>query len=168
MKAVVIDTNVPVVANGRTEQAGPDCVLACLEALESTVRTGKLVLDDALRIVNEYMNNLSMSGQPGAGDSFMKWIWQNQANPDCCERVHITPRAGGTEDYKEFPDDPDLAGFDPPDRKFAAVARASRHGPVVLNAADTDWWDYKEPLERHGVSVEFLCPELMGSRRASR
>lgn len=168
MKAVVIDTNVPVVANGRTAQAGPDCVLACLEALESAANDGPIVLDDGLRILGEYMGKLSMSGQPGAGDSFMKWIWQNQANPCRCERVHIAPGAGGAEDYKEFPDDPALAGFDPSDRKFAAVALGSRHEPRVLNAVDTDWWDYRRPLERHGVRVEFLCPQLMGSRRASR
>ena len=33
MRAVVVDTNVAVVANGRTEQASPDCLQVCLDAL---------------------------------------------------------------------------------------------------------------------------------------
>ena len=161
MNAVVVDTNVAVVANGGTEQAGPDCVLACLRALKSVIDESLVALDDGWRIMNEYMRYISPSGQAGAGDMFMKWVWANQANPERCELVRITPRASNGEDYEEFPDDPELAGFHRSDRKFAAVALASGYGPAVLNATDTDWWHYRRPLEKHGVLVEFLCPELM-------
>ena len=65
--------------------------------------------------------------------------------------------------FEEFPGAPSLAGFDMDDRKFVAVALASGTGPEILNASDTDWWDFREPLERHGVRVNFLCPELMES-----
>jgi hypothetical protein len=56
---------------------------------------------------------------------------------------------------------PRLGGFDRSDRKFVAVARASAHGPMIVNAVDTDWWIYRVALQRHGVRVEFLCPDLM-------
>ncbi len=161
MKAVVVDTNVAVVANGRAEQASPDCLQACLDALRDTREKGLVVLDDDMRILKEYMDNLSLSGQPGLGDAFLKWVWTHQANTVRCETVHITPKSGESDNFEEFPADPALASFDLSDRKFVAVARASRHKPVVLNAVDTDWWIFRTPLRKHRVRVRFLCPELM-------
>ena len=46
MSAVVIDTNVPVVANGHTVQAGPDCVIACIDALDDAMQKRLILLDD--------------------------------------------------------------------------------------------------------------------------
>jgi len=168
MKAFVVDTNVPIVANGQADHADSDCILACLKALEEVRRT-KIVLDDDLRIVSEYFHKLSRSGEPGPGDAFVKWAYDNQANPARCEQVHITPKPGAREDYEEFPEDPQLEGFDPSDRKFAAAARASQLKPKVLNAVDTDWWRARRPLARRGVHVEFLCPQAMqrGTRSPS-
>jgi len=123
-----------------------------------------IALDDEMHILQEYSNNLSISGQPGPGDFFMQWVWDNQANPQHCEKVHITPKDEGGEDYEEFPQDPELGGFDRSDRKFVAVARASAYAPRILNATDTDWWHYRAILARHGVVVEFLCPGLMTLR----
>jgi hypothetical protein len=60
----------------------------------------------------------------------------------------------------EFPEDPDLAGFDPSDRKFVAVALKSSCAPEIANAADSDWYIYGERLEKHGIRLKFLCPEL--------
>ena len=76
----------------------------------------------------------------------------------------------------EFPEDSDLADFDWNDRKFVAVACAAGTSPPILNASDTDWLRHHEALGRHGVRVNFLCPELMrrngrraaGGRRSSR
>ena len=41
---VVMDTNVAVVANGAAEQAGPDCVDACIEALAYVRKARRVVL----------------------------------------------------------------------------------------------------------------------------
>ena len=160
-KAVVVDTNVPVVANVRSEQASPDCVDACTSALQDARNGGKVVMDDGLRILDEYMGHLSYSGQPGIGDAFFRWIWQNQVNPAVCERVTIHPRHGTEGDFEEFPQDPELQGFDRSDRKFVAVALASTNRPTILNAVDSDWWTYHKALERHGLKIEFLCREQM-------
>jgi len=104
-----------------------------VEALER-VRDLKVVLDDQGHILQEYIQNLSMSGQPGVGDFFMKWVWSVQADLRMCEKVQLTPRDDQSEDYAEFPDNPDLDGFDRSDRKFVAAALASRLDPEILNA----------------------------------
>lgn len=140
----MIDSNVPIVANGRSAQARPQCVLACIRALDA-VRTGLTCLDDRNRIIKEYMNSLSLSGQPGAGDAFMKWVFQNQADPNHCETVRIRPTDDEFENYEEFPDDPNLRSFDPNDRKFVAVALASRHARGALRS--------------NGVEIDFLCED---------
>ena len=159
MNAYVVDTNVPVVANGRAEQAGPRCVLACVAALVEVHDSGVTVLDAGMRVLREYMDNLSLSGQPGVGDFFMKWVWENQAVPNRCERVTITPRPDDSDDFEEFPRDPDLAAFDRSDRKFVALALASPLRPTVLNAVDSDWWHYGPALARHRVVVNNLYPD---------
>ena len=105
------------------------------------------------------MRNLSLSGQPGVGDAFLKWVWQNQANASTCEMIVIHPRGTSGEDYEEFPDDPALARFDRSDRKFVAVALGSNLNPDILNAVDRDWWDFRVSLEAHGVRITFLCHE---------
>jgi hypothetical protein len=165
MRAVVVDTNVAVVANGRAEQASLDCRQACLDELKKIKEREMVVLDDAMHILKEYMDNLSLSGQPGLGDAFFKWVWDNQANTTRCEMVHVTPKSDREDDFEKFPKDPALAGFDPSDRKFVAVARASHHKPRVLNAVDTDWWIFRTPLKKHKVRVRLLCPEHMKKRK---
>ena len=60
---VVVDTNVPVVANGESEQASPNCIQTCAERLGEIMRGEmKLVLDDKWIILGEYMQNLRSSG----------------------------------------------------------------------------------------------------------
>lgn len=154
-----MDTNVAVVANGKTEQAGPRCIRECISRLRHIRDECRLLLDDRNQIIDEYRNNLNPSGQPGPGDAFFLWLWQNQANQDYCRNIAVTPH----EDlgFEEFPDDPDLNAFDQDDRKFVAVALASETEPEVLNASDTDWWHHRQALQQHGVEIVFLCPDLM-------
>ena len=137
----IADTNVPKVANWQTSQASPACVAACARRLSDIQSAGTLVLDDGWHILREYLTNLRSSGQPGMGDAFLKWVLTNQANPRRCELVHITPVNTGPDccDFAEFPEDNNLARFDPADRKFVAVAVAHPEHPPILNAVDTDW-----------------------------
>lgn len=159
MAAFVVDTNVPIIANGKSH-ADPACVIACLDVLLDVRSDGMIVLDDAMRILNEYMDHLSLAGEPGAGDAFMKWAWSVQADDNQCERVRLTPRyENGADDFAEFPDDPDLATFDRSDRKFVAAALASHREPVILNAVDSDWAESHEALARNGLTIRFLCPQ---------
>lgn len=157
--AVVIDTNVAMVANGEAEQAGSQCQENCITALEQIFQGKTILLDAGYLIMEEYLSNLNLSGQPGAGDRFFKQLWQN---PQHCRVVAITPHP--ERGFVEFPDDAALAGFDRSDRKFVAVAVASGANPPVWNASDTDWWQHRDALEKHGVAVHFICPELMDRR----
>ena len=157
MIAFVVDTNVAVVANRASPQAGPQCVLACIAALR-TAKDEIVVLDDGMRILREYMNNLNMAGQPGVGDMFMKWVFINQAVSSRCELVPLTRRSTDPEDFNEFPGGDALSGFDRSDRKFVAVALASRNNPKILNAVDSDWWEFRVQLVEHGLRISFLCP----------
>ena len=160
---VVVDTNVPLVANGKAEQAGLKCEDACVRKLIQVQAGRRTLVDDKRLIFKEYLKRLSLSGQPGLGDSFFKWLWENQANPQHCRIVPVTGHDG--RGFAEFPDSARLSSFDQSDRKFVAVALASGVGPHVLNATDTDWWHDRPALAENGVHVVFLCPELMERER---
>jgi hypothetical protein len=160
MSRVVIDTNVLCVANGQSPQASAVCKLRVAERLAEVRKHDQVCLDQSGLIFDEYLRQrLSLSGQPGVGDAFFRWLFQNQANPRHCRKVTVTSRnADGTE-FDEFPDDPRLAKFDPSDRKFVAVVRAAgKRPPSVLNAVDSDWWHFRDVLQEWEVRVEFLCP----------
>lgn len=163
MKPFVIDVNVPMVANNQAPQADDKCVQACVKALERVRKNGKFFIDDGGLILGEYKKNLKVKGQPGLGDAFMKWIWDRQST-NRCERVSLTLRGVAKDDFNEFPSDAALNGFDRADRKYVAVAIASNQSPVILNAVDRDWWQYKDALKKHAVEVEFLCPQCMKAR----
>ena len=161
MRAFVVDVNVAIAANGKSPQADLDCVAGCVNALDNIPKSGLVVLDDGMRILSEYQRHLSPKGQPGLGDAFMKWVWENQAVVERCERVILTPSGTWDEDFAEFPTDPALTNFDPADRKYVAAALVSQRAPEVLNAVDPDWWQYRDALQRNGVRLRFLCPQHM-------
>ena len=156
---VIVDTNVPIVANGESRQANPNCEYACRHKLREIMDHNTLLLDDNGLILQEYRRNLNFAGKPGPGDVFFRWLWNNQANPQHCRIIPITPHPD--REFTEFPNDPTLASFDRSDRKFVALALAAPTAPQILNAADTDWWQHRPALQQHGIIITFLCPELM-------
>ncbi|HBL10990.1 MAG TPA: hypothetical protein DD379_06200 [Cyanobacteria bacterium UBA11162] len=156
---VVVDTNVPIVANRKSPQASPQCVINCLRKIQEIQQQHVLVLDDKWLIIKEYQNKLSSTGQPGVGDAFLKWVLINKSNPERCQLVSITPIS--EDNFQEFPQAQTLIGFDPSDRKFVAVALVHPDHPPIFNAVDSDWRNFEAALADCGVRVEFLCPELM-------
>lgn len=159
---VVVDTNVAVTANGRSLPNGVSrfCVAACARRLQTIQQNGVVVLDDGWRILREYKANIAEAGQPGVGDAWLKWLLTNLANPQRCQIVKITP-VNAPQMFTEFPSDPALQHFDQSDRKFVAVSRAHPAHPAILNATDSDWQNYYNALARHGVAVEFMCPDFL-------
>lgn len=157
-KPQVIDTNVPIVAN-RLQGESIQCANNCAQALVRLRAIGLLLLDNGGRILAEYRRHLSLAGQPGVGDAFIKWVHDNVGRVELVRLVVLTPMAAGSDEYVEFPNNPDLVGFDPSDRKFVAVAIGHGGNPPILNATDRDWWDYREALQEAGVTVQFLCPD---------
>ena len=115
---------------------------------------------EAGHILAEYRRHLSPSGQPGTGDFFYRWIYEQAAhNPQHCEQVALALDEDGN--FAAFPAVPELAGFDPSDRKFVAAARTHPANPPVVNATDTDWHEHQEALRQQGVRLEFVCPAEM-------
>jgi len=153
----VVDTNVIVVAN-RAQAEPLKCANACAQALLQIKISGVLVIDDRERILREYWKHASLSGQPGVGDAFIKWIHDNAGCADLVSRIKITP-GHQQDDFIEFPTLGDLSNFDRSDRKFAAVALAHPKRPPVLNATDSDWWNHRDALQLAGIRVEFVCGE---------
>jgi len=157
-KPVIVDTNVPVVANGHTAQASIECQQACLTELLEVQKAELCLLDSAGAILDEYLSQKPHGFPQGPGDLFFIWVYDNQANPSRCARVKVTPLLNDRRMFAEFPDDPKLAGFDPADKKFVAVALASNFMPPILNAVDSDWREFKTLLATHNVWVRNLCP----------
>ena len=152
-----MDTNVPIVANGRADPSkggrSPSltCRLAAMDFLEETLRTRRVLLDLAGEIQVEYRRYLNPKGQPGVGDRFYLQILMSA--PAHIERIDLPRGADGA--YHDFADDATLDGFDRSDRKFAALAR--RASAPVANATDFDWLHHRAGLAVHGINIHFVC-----------
>jgi len=157
MMRAVVDTNVVLVANGSHADVSPDCVDACIDRLETLMKNGRVVIDDAYRILGEYQNKTSPMKNKGPGDAFVRWLLRNSANTRHVEQVALTEPAENV--FNEFPDAALQATIDPPDRKFLAAAAAHPSRPPVWQATDSKWLNWWQPLKAAGVSVEFLCPD---------
>jgi hypothetical protein len=154
MKAV-IDTNILLVANGQHDDASPECVVECVQRLQAMQSEGIAVVDDEYRILGEYQNKTCINPPKGVGDVFLKWLLRHSSSPRV-EQVTLNELAEDC--FSEFPDPALEPLFDPPDRKFAAVANAHPNHPPVWQAVDCKWLNWWAPLKAKGVEVEFLCP----------
>ena len=157
---VVVDTNVPKVANGRkgSPQASFRCVRTCISRIRGIMGGDeKLVLDESGLILREYMRNLHSSGQPGTGDKFLEWILRTGGA--MCDKIPITSIGGSNTEFDEFPNDPALKCLHKKDRMFVAVACAHPDKPPILQAVDSGWLHFHAALQQHGVRVEELCPQ---------
>lgn len=155
MSVTVVDTNVILVANGQHRDVSPECVTTCALALQSLMRSGKLVLDERFRILNEYLKRTQPKNGNRPGDAFVKWALNNRCNIKHVDQVTLLEH--DERGFESFPDDPELVNFDPSDRKFVAVSGAHPDKPPIAQAADSKWLDWAVALERHGIKVEFLC-----------
>lgn len=164
MKGWVVDVNVLIVAN-RPGEYSQECRSGCIATIEELKETlmskeAKFLLDIHGEIFEQYRGHLQLYGQ-GLGDAFFRWIYYENAL--LIERVwiHHDPDRG----YQEFPDDPELEKFDRDDRVYVAVACAYNmasdpNSSEIVNAVDSDWEIFQEPLRRNGVKVRNLpgCP----------
>ena len=133
MTRYIIDTNVPIVANGRDDGERPvrlACREASIEFLLKVVARGCVLLDALGEIQDEYRPYLNPSGQPGTGDRFYQLIIQRY---DRTERIEISKRADG--EFTDLADEIIDSAFDRSDRKFAALS--CKVGAPVTNATDS-------------------------------
>ena len=166
----LVDTNVPKTANlaKQPDQQSdvPDaCVLACIKAIKHVANKRGLIIDAGDEIFDEYRGQLSMTGQPGVGDGFMKWVHDNRWSLHASQRVSITKN---NDSYDEFPTHEGLEHFDRSDRKFVAVANAHPDKPPILQATDTKWWGWKDALAEVGVDVYFICRMYVTSKHTEK
>ncbi len=151
----VIDTNVILIANRQHEGVSEDCILACVRRLDEIRKSGRVAIDDGFRIIKEYQNKTEPNAGRRDGDAFVRWLFKNMASPERCDQVHLTehPQRG----FASFPADDLLANFDDADRKFVAVAAAHGEKPPIIQASDSKWLGWTEPLASHGIVVEYVC-----------
>ncbi|MCY4613984.1 MAG: hypothetical protein OXB94_10255 [Nitrospira sp.] len=166
----LVDTNVPKTANLATQHdpnsdVSDDCVLACIGAVEHIIRKRGLVIDAGDEIFDEYRQQLSMKGQPGVGDRFMKWVHDHRWNADKVTQIPIVKNGNS---YDEFPNHAKLRNFDPSDRKFVAVANAHPGNPPILQATDSKWLGWEKALAKVGITVDFLCRDYVQTKYAKK
>jgi hypothetical protein len=152
----VVDTNVPVVANGRSEpplQGAPSiaCRISCVEFLLDLLQNHEILLDDTGLIQSEYSRHLRPQGQPGVGDRF--YLEVINSHPSRISRFALPLSNDG--EFHDLPVEIQNSNFDLSDRKFAALA--NKTGEKVVNATDSDWFIHEALLKRNGISVLFLC-----------
>lgn len=164
MSAIVIDTNVLMVANEDfpPEQADEDCVRGCIDRLSAIRRQAsaeKVVLDQDDRLLDEYQQALRSGRQPSSGYFFLHWLFQAGWNPEVCDRVQIHCEDEANQVFAEFPNHPGLADFDISDRKFVATANAHPLKPAILQAVDVKWRGWEQALLECGLRIDWISEE---------
>ncbi len=162
----VIDTNVPIIANRikKINQIPKDelkCALEAVIAIEEIIKSEGLVIDSKNEIFDEYRNKLSLKGQLGVGDKFLKWVNDKRYAFPPENRVDITKN---NDSYDEFPKHKELENFDISDRKFIAVSNAHINKPPIIQGTDSKWWGWKNGLSEVGISVIFLCEKYIENK----
>lgn len=158
----VIDTNVFVVASAIDHKAGVNCVEGCINFLEKLDKLNSVILIDwyfdkntksyESNILNEYQSNITSQD---FAYLFVRKIFDYDPQFERVEALFDENLSS----YLDFPDDTQLEKFDVSDRKFVAVAIASRKNPEIVNAVDSDWIEFEGVLNQY-VRLKFLCKKL--------
>lgn len=150
----VVDTNVPIVANGRPDSNNRrppsiQCREAAIMFLQKALELGKIFLDLAGEIQDEYRKYLNPHGQPGVGDRF--YLSVLRSDPHLVERIKLPKRTDG--EHADLPQRFIDICFDRSDRKFVALAK--RASATIVNATDSDWLSCRDALDAEGIAL--LC-----------
>ena len=152
MKLYVIDTNVILMAGTNIRDLPGDQIEVyekCIHFIHETMAEGVYVLlDDEHRVLDEYRKAYGIDKYPNNASVFLEYVFEHP------QYVHLEET--GECVYKEFPDDPIIREFDPPDRKFIALAYVSDKKPPIIEATDSKWWGIVENLKQFGIEVRFI------------
>jgi hypothetical protein len=152
---MVVDTNVLLVAEGQSSYT-LKCRASCVQILVDIQKKHVIVLDADREILSEYGSKLEeKKGQRGAGYEFWKWLVNTRLSHDRCDHVPLTKHP--VRGYEEFPDHADLKDFDRSDRKFVTVAAAHGKKPKIVQAGDSKWWGWRNPLIDCGIELNLPC-----------
>lgn len=161
----IVDANVPWLAGTPIDQIQDDqldCALKCtkfIRNLLSSTSKAKIVLDTDWKILKEYESAFKYSGtQPGLATRFYEWACQcYRSSLDDCIKLHETE----PDMFEEYPKDELLATFDPPDRKYIALANAHPDKPPIVEGSDCKWWGIKNALNKNGIRVQFISEKYI-------
>lgn len=165
MKRKILDTNVIISAIGDSDKS-PQITVTCIEQcrlllFQCTTGNLQIVIDSGehgSHILDEYRQQFRYY-EGTYGEMFVRWILNNIMNEQYIMQIPITYL--GNDEYQEFPEDHDLHGFDPRDRKFIALAVAHHQyeaqiAPIV-QSADMKWKNFVSTFAQYHVEIEFIC-----------
>lgn len=159
----IVDTNVPLVAAGAHDAATVQCQLNCADFIDLLLEGAFcLVLDLGEEAFAEYSGNIHLDPPDASlASQFLWYILDNLGYPERIHRISLQVQDDG--EYTAWPRDSELANFDLADRKWVALARAFRqetgqYAPITY-AIERDWDKHRNALTRHGVELDYLCPE---------
>ena len=147
-----VDENVLVVANGRETHASLACQLVCVDFLLECKRDKSLLLDAVGAVLALYASKCNWSGQPGTGDEFFRWAFDNMHG---LEVVDLARDGSGR--YIDVPDG--LDDFDRDDHIWVALVLKASSQAQIVNAVDSDYLERATELNAARVDVVELCPD---------
>ena len=158
MPEYIVDTNVPIVAQGDEHPMDLECELACVEFIEQVISNRHvIVIDDAFHVIREYQHKLNSKGQQKLGDLFLHWVLLNQANPSRVKQVSITQIDTLGHDFDEYPNSLSHIEIDNSDKKFIAIAKVNGNPSTIVQSSDSKWIGWAKALQDEGIYVNFLC-----------
>lgn len=158
MTEYIVDTNVPLVASGKAPHMSPNCVIACVNFIES-IKKGEylLVIDSNFLMIGEYLKEMQNLPTNTLGNQFLKFILTYRDIPIKVKQVDIHQL--DEFNFIEVPQSIIDIGFDNSDRKFVAVAIANNNLAPIAQAADSKWIGWEKALNNEGITVRFLCKD---------
>lgn len=158
MNKYIIDANVVLLSGAAVNNIPKDqviCARKCIKFMKKFMENSKssLVLDAEGRILKEYRNAYLLGGSPNMAAMFC--IWAHQHMPKNAEDFVSMVEVAENE-FQSYPDSEKLKKFDPPDRKYIALAYNHKEKPPIVEASDSKWWGIKEALEENGLRVDFI------------
>ena len=158
MNKSIIDANVVLLSGTPIKDIPTDqllCAKMCLEFIKKTMDDpdSSIVLDAEGRILREYRGANGLGTSPNLATVFCIWVHQHMPK----EAKDFLPLKEISENtFEIYPDSEVLKKFDPPDRKYIALAYCHEEHPPIIEASDSKWWGIREELNANGITVQFL------------
>ena len=165
----IIDTNVPILSGTLATDIPVDqamCARECLRFIKEYISNpeSKIVLDSSWRVLKEYQKHMGdFNDRDGMYAQFYRWVCIQVAKglaPEDNVQLHEIDENC----FAEYPTHKGLANFDPPDRKFIALANAHVEHPPIVEGSDSKWWGIYDALKECGICVKFLCEDYIKNK----
>ena len=170
MGKYIIDANVVLLAGTPVKDIPSDqllCAQKCIKFINNfvTKADNMLVLDAEGRIMKEYRGLYSLDRDPNIATVFYRWACRNV--PKNAEDF-ISLKEIAENEFESYPDSEQLKRFDPPDRKYIALAFQHKEHPPIVEANDSKWWGIREEMERCGLNIRFIDETYIKEKYAQK